>query len=191
MVSRLQQLADSVHPVMRRAALLLALGVTALATRPLAGAPLAGQAPAPAKNDYSRDENWLCRPGRADACAVDLTTTVIAANGALTREPWQANPAPLIDCFYVYPTISRDTTANSDMIPGPEERSVAAIQFARFGSQCRLFAPMYRQVTLTALFRSACGSPMVVDRVLAYTDVLDAWNYYLQHVGIRLRTTCE
>ena len=42
-------------------------------------------APAPAKNDYSNGDNWLCRPGRQDACAVDLTTTVVAADGKMTR----------------------------------------------------------------------------------------------------------
>ena len=44
----------------------------------VAAAPLAAQAPAPAKNDYSKPDTWLCRPGVSDdACAVDLTTTVV------------------------------------------------------------------------------------------------------------------
>ena len=34
----------------------------------------------PASNDYSKGENWLCRPGRQDACAADLTTTIVEAN---------------------------------------------------------------------------------------------------------------
>jgi hypothetical protein len=34
------------------------------------------------KNDYSDTKNWLCRPGSSsDACAVDLTTTVVTADG--------------------------------------------------------------------------------------------------------------
>ncbi len=38
-----------------------------------------------AKNDYGSPDTWLCRPGRAnDACAVDLTSTVVAADGRLT-----------------------------------------------------------------------------------------------------------
>ena len=77
-----------------------------------------------AKNDYGKGENWLCRQGRTDACAVDLTTTVVAANGKLTEEKWKADPNAPIDCFYVYPTVSNDTTANSDMVAGPEERNV-------------------------------------------------------------------
>lgn len=133
----------------------------------------------PPKNDYGKGESWLCRPGRQDACAVDLTTTIVAASGKLTEEKWTANPNAPIDCFYVYPTVSNDTTPNSDMNPGPEERSVIQHQFARFGSQCRVYAPLYRQVTLTALRAGMSGKPMAVDRTLAYNDVLDAWNHYL------------
>jgi hypothetical protein len=140
--------------------------------------------PAPAKNDYSNPDFWLCRPGlqrERDACAVDMTTTVIAADGKLTRETWSANPNAPIDCFYVYPTVSNDPRGNSGMVPEAEEKRVAAVQFARFASVCRPFAPMYRQVTLTALRARLTGTPMAVDRALAYNDVLDAWNYYLAH----------
>src|SRR4029453_15416396 len=142
---------------------------------------VSGTPAATARNDYAQGENWLCRPGRKDACAIDLTTTVIAANGKLTRETWAENPKAPIDCFYVYPTVSNDTTPNSDMIAGPEEMNVIRAQFARFGSQCRLFAPLYRQVTLSALRAVLAGRPVAVDRRLTYNDVLDAWNYYLQH----------
>ena len=137
--------------------------------------------PAPAPNDYGKAETWLCRPDRHDACDVDLTTTVIAANGKLTREPWAANPKAPIDCFYVYPTVSNDSTPNSDMVAGEEELNVVRVQAARFGSQCRVFAPLYRQVTLAALRSVLAGRPAAVDRNLAYNDVLDAWKYYLQH----------
>ena len=30
---------------------------------------------------YSNKAAWLCWPGRADACASDLTTTVVKADG--------------------------------------------------------------------------------------------------------------
>jgi len=136
---------------------------------------------APVKNDYSKGDNWLCRPGRQDACSVDLSTTVISADGKLKHEAWAANPKAPIDCFYVYPTVSNDPGGNSDMIPGVEEKGVVAAQFARFGSQCRLYAPIYRQITLTALRAFIAGKPLPADRALAYHDVVDAWNYYLEH----------
>lgn len=139
-------------------------------------------APPAAANDYSKAETWLCRPGRQDACAVDLTTTVIAADGELTKEPFKADANAPIDCFYVYPTVSLDATPNSDMTAGPEENSVVRAQFARFASQCKLYAPLYRQVTLKALRAAmAGGGGFPADRKVGYNDVLAAWNYYLQN----------
>jgi hypothetical protein len=158
----------------------------ALAALTLSAAALAQSQPpaAPAaqpRNDYSKPESWLCRPGRQDSCAADLSTTVVSADGKLARETFTANADPAIDCFYVYPTVSLDTTPNSDMTAGPEEHSVIQHQFARFASQCRVYAPLYRQVTLTALRAMIAGQPLAADRMLAYNDVLDAWNHYLQH----------
>ena len=135
-------------------------------------------------NDYSKPDAWLCRPGlpaAQDACPVDLTTTVVTEDGRLTRETFTAHPNPPIDCFYVYPTVSLDPTGNSDMTAGTEERNVIRAQFARFGAQCRLYAPLYRQITLTSLRATTAGKPVASDRTLAYTDVLDAWSHYLKN----------
>ncbi|MBN1664654.1 MAG: DUF3089 domain-containing protein [Deltaproteobacteria bacterium] len=137
-----------------------------------------------AKIDYSEPSTWLCRPGRQDACIVDLSTTVVAADGSLTREDWAPNPDAPIDCFYIYPTVSLDPTPSSDMNVGPEEQRVVVSQLARFASQCRVYAPMYRQRTLTALRAEMAGKPMAPADVLAKIakdDVLDAWNYYLKN----------
>jgi hypothetical protein len=144
-------------------------------------APVVAGAQQPPRNDYSKAEHWLCRPGGQDACAVDLTATVIAEDGRLTREQFAAHANPPIDCFYVYPTVSLDPGGNSDMVAGPEERNVIRAQFARFRSQCRPFAPLYRQFTLTALRAGAAGKPVPADRSLGYNDVLDAWNHYLKN----------
>ncbi|MFL6275226.1 MAG: DUF3089 domain-containing protein [Blastocatellia bacterium] len=165
----------------------IVIGLSLVATLMLGGRcmaqPQAPSAPSAAvsKNDYSRAESWLCRPGRQDACAVDMTTTVVAANGKLKRETWAADPKAPIDCFYVYPTISNDPTPNSDMNAGPEERNVIQQQFARFASVCRPYAPLYRQVTLAALRAALIGKPLAADRAMVYNDVADAWKYYLEH----------
>jgi hypothetical protein len=148
---------------------------TAFAQAP--AAPTTSAAP----NDYAKADSWLCRPGRQDACTVDLTTTIVAADGKLANEPYKANANAPIDCFYVYPTVSLDATPNSDMTAGPEENNVILQQFARFGSQCKQYAPLYRQITLTALRSMIAGKPLEADRTLAYKDVVDAWNYYLEH----------
>jgi hypothetical protein len=137
------------------------------------------------KNDYSKPDTWICRPGHNEPCSVDLSTTVVSSDGKLTTESFTPNANAPIDCFYVYPTISMQLSLNSDMTLGPEEKGVVRSQFARFGSKCRLFAPLYRQVTLAALRQLLTGtaSAQVGEqaRALAYQDVLDAWNYYLEH----------
>jgi len=137
--------------------------------------------PAPAPTDYSNPEYWLCLPGRQDACAVDLATTVIAADGSMTPEAWTASTDPKVDCFYVYPTVSLEPTISSDMTQGPAEKAVVRTQFARFGQVCRQFAPMYRQVTMLGLLARMGGRPIPQAQALAYSDVADAWHYYLQH----------
>jgi pimeloyl-ACP methyl ester carboxylesterase len=150
--------------------------------------PAAAQVPAPATpaadtkpNDYADEASWLCRPGRTgDACDVDLTTTVIAADGTMTKETFAANPKAPIDCFYVYPTVSTDTGMNSDMTADPAEKNVIHQQFARFASKCRTFAPMYRQVTLGGLRQRLAGGTVSFDDGVHYTDVRDAWRSYLQ-----------
>jgi hypothetical protein len=88
-----------------------------------------------------------------------------------------SDPNARIDCFYVYPTVSREPTANSDMALGPEEAQVAKTQFARFGAKCRLYAPLYRQITVAVLEGKAKGA----DFQMPYQDVLAAWNHYLAH----------
>ena len=134
-----------------------------------------------AKNDYTDPANWLCRPGRQDACSVNLDATVIAADGSMTREVFRADPDAPIDCFYVYPTVSTDPGLNSSMVIKAEERTVVLHQFARFGSRCRLYAPKYRQITLAGLTARLGGQVMPGDPTTGYHDVLDAWNEYLSH----------
>ena len=142
---------------------------------------LAATAGITAPVDYTDGANWLCRPGRDDSCAVSIDATSIAADGKLTPVAFVPAKAPTADCFYVYPTVSIDKTPNSDMIANDEEHAVVAYQFARFGSVCRTFAPLYRQVTLTALRSAAMGQQSGADRALAFGDVRAAFKNYLAH----------
>src|SRR6185436_13108617 len=94
----------------------------------------------PAAPDYSADSSWLCRPGRPDPCALPLPTAALNPDGY--GATGFATPAadPPIDCFYVYPTVSRDPGDNSDLDPGIEEKGVATVQFGRFAGLCRPYA---------------------------------------------------
>ena len=150
----------------------------------LIAAPILAQdkAAATPANDYNNPATWLCRPGHAAICTTDQRATSVRADGTTSTRKWQPATKPKVDCFYVYPTVSLDRSPNSDMIPGPEEAAVVNQQLNRFASQCRLFAPLYRQVTIPALRSALTGAPMAgIDRELAYADVRDAWRSYLAH----------
>lgn len=132
--------------------------------------------------DYGNPLAWLCRPGRPGACDVDLSTTALGRDGRSTVERARLDPKAPVDCFYVYPTVSTDTTTLSDLAPDAAERNVVRLQFARFGTKCRLFAPMYRQLTLAAMGRANAAGIESPDFLgLGYEDVRSAWRYYLAH----------
>jgi hypothetical protein len=143
--------------------------VTALAT--LIAMPAAAQTSSAPPPDYTQDAAWLCRPGRSDACAANQDVTVIRADGKRKIDKLRADAQIPFDCFYVYPTVSNDATPNSDLVAGPEEIAVAGAQAARFRQHCRVYAPLYRQVTLTALRSAMAGAPLQADRELAYADL--------------------
>lgn len=156
----------------------LIIGVAAMLLAAPAGAQTA-EAPPPV--DYANGANWLCRPGRDDSCSKPLPTAALNPNGygSVGRSTVAANPPA--DCFYVYPTISRDPGDNSDLDPGVEEQAVAAVQLARFASVCRTYAPIYRQATLTALQKALTGVNVERNFGLAYADVRAAWSHYLEN----------
>jgi hypothetical protein len=131
---------------------------------------------------YADDANWLCKPGKADdVCAgASLDTTVVKADGTAEVETFTPATDPPIDCFYVYPTISADQSANSDLVPGPEERLIVTTQAARLSEVCRLYAPMYRQNTLGSMTGAITSDLSREDRgAIAYGDVADAWKQYM------------
>ncbi|QIK95218.1 DUF3089 domain-containing protein [Sphingomonas sp. HDW15A] len=142
---------------------------------------LAAQAAAaPAPVDYGKPANWLCLPGRKDLCTTPLPTTALNPNGygSTGLSPVAANSE--VDCFVVYPTVSRDSGLNSDLVPGDgEEKASIASQFARFAGSCRMFAPVYRSMTLGAVAYAAAGGDMTVPAMTAYRDVRDAFRNYL------------
>jgi hypothetical protein len=149
----------------------------------LAGTPFLRSPPPPPKVDYSDPASWLCRPGRSnDVCGrSNQDATLLRADGSTSIERFRADPGAPIDWFYVYPTVSTDPGGNASMKIEEQEVVVVNQQFARFASVCRPYAPLYRQVTLTALRAALAGHPFDADRALAYADVEDAWNHYLAH----------
>ncbi len=134
--------------------------------------------------DYSNPAVWMCRPDlETNICKANLDATVIPGNGKTSLERYAAAEDPKVDCFFLYPTVSLDPGYQSDFAPDLMEYDDIKLQFARFGSVCRQFAPVYRQTTVTAL-RSSAGGPQPVgeplpDGIGRYSDVLDAWRHYI------------
>jgi hypothetical protein len=147
----------------------------------LIAAPALAQ-PAPyAAPDYRKAESWLCRPGATDPCSGDASTSRVGADATVTLDTLPAARKPAIDCFYVYPTVSTDPTPNSDMVADAAERSVAQAQAAPFRQACRVFAPLYRQITLATLRDRMAGKPVTADPTLGYRDVSAAFADYMKH----------
>jgi Protein of unknown function (DUF3089) len=123
---------------------------------------------------------WLCKPGLAkNPCEGDFTTSVVAADGTRTVSQATVAKNPPIDCFYVYPTVSGQPGPNADLTIDPAEIGVARAQAARFSSVCKVYAPMYRQFTLSAINNR--GGITAADAAEAYSDVQNAWLDYLAH----------
>jgi hypothetical protein len=169
---------------MMKKTLLLALALSLGASPARSGqaaTPGAMAAPGAAPADYADPANWLCLPGRDDVCSRPLATTALEPNGYGAAVPGRAAAAPPADCFYVYPTVSRDPDLNSDLSPGAEEQAAAAVQFARFASVCRTFAPVYRSGTVAAIGAIMRGENPAPIFAHAYRDVRAAWLHYLAH----------
>lgn len=158
----------------------------------LAAAPAAAQIGAPPTTipergdtspvDYNKPASWACRPGVDDGtCSANLDAVKIDTAGGRTPAPHAiAKDAP-IDCFYVYPTASLDSTMFSDLVLDDGEKRSIHGQAARLTSRCRLFVPIYHQFTMAALRWTMAHGGDNPDFGIPYRDVLAAWKSYLAH----------
>lgn len=146
----------------------------------LAASLFALQASATPAPDYSDPDTWLCLPGRTDTCTTPLKTTALNPNGYGSTGLSPVDGDARIDCFMVYPTVSKDSGMNSDLKPGANEEKAAIVsQFARFSGACKVYAPIYRQMTLGAVAAASAGADVSKPAMLAYSDVRAAWKEYL------------
>jgi len=119
---------------------------------------------------------WLCKPGlAANPCEPDLSTTVFTRYDGAGVVTHPSRTSRRFDCFYVYPTVSDQAGPNANLSIDPEERSIALYQASRFSQLCRVYAPVYRQLTVPSL----AGTVTAAAAKLAYGDVLAAWKEYL------------
>jgi Protein of unknown function (DUF3089) len=81
------------------------------------------------------------------------------------------------DCFYVYPTVSAQLSANANLVVGRAEIAAAVAQASRFSADCNVYSPMYRQVTLAGL--AAGFAHNSATQAIAYNSILAGWQSYL------------
>lgn len=149
------------------------------AAAPSAGAPSAATTPA-APLPVTHPTVWLCRPGMANnPCEGGLDATDTGSGTGTATQAFQPAADPKIDCFYVYPTLSEAKSINAPLEPEPAAIGVARSQAARFASTCRLFVPVYRQLTVQSIATGGFGNPQA--QALAAGDVDSAWHDYLNN----------
>jgi Protein of unknown function (DUF3089) len=174
--------------------LLLALGTGALVTLALGVGPLVGgpaaaavspkqaavsQGADPTRTDAAGTE-WLCNPAYAvDPCRSNENALVQRASGRNSVQLSSPARNPKIDCFYVYPTVSRETTLAANLQIQAAETFVAQLQASRFSSVCRVYAPMYPQITSGGLEHPGGSFSTAVTK--GYDVIQSAWKDYMAH----------
>ena len=127
---------------------------------------------------------WLCNPqtqsAAKDPCLESRAATVVSYSGNTrkeTVEPEAPSNGTPVDCFYVYPTVNKREGPNANPHPkeAPEEELVAREQASRFSQVCKVYAPIYPQVTLLA-------KPATVHEAeVAYQGAKAAFEEYMAH----------
>jgi hypothetical protein len=94
--------------------------------------------------------------------------------------------AQQVDVFFIHPTtylFGREANARYDE-PGSTatqiDQGVLRFQASVFNACCRIYAPRYRQAALRN-FHAVSDADSAAAFDLAYTDVLRAFDYYLEH----------
>jgi Protein of unknown function (DUF3089) len=147
------------------------IGLTALGTAVLAVSAIGA-------SSASASSTRLCRPGLAkNPCLSSEQATVVLANGASFVQNAKPAANPPIDCFYVYPTVSSQAGPNANEDIEPEEEAIAESQASRFSQVCKVYAPIYPQLTIPAINTPGAVTPE--DSAKAYIGVLTAFEEYL------------
>jgi hypothetical protein len=127
--------------------------------------------PPPQTPGYAVPENWAALPQRNDPADV-------APSGVRERQA-----TAQADVFFIHPTtFLRGTGWNQDLgdakINYWTDRGVLRNQASVFNTCCRIYAPRYRQSIVYAYMTDAADGHR--SRDLAYSDVLRAFDYYLE-----------
>ncbi|MDP6376993.1 MAG: DUF3089 domain-containing protein [Pseudomonadales bacterium] len=126
----------------------------------------------PSAPDYANAEHWAALPDRDDKA--DVTPGEVVDN--------QATAA--VDVFFIHPTTYYSGDGWNQPLDNAQANAITddgvlRNQASVFNSCCRVYAPRYRQATLYSFFDQPGGGKGALE--LAYSDVEDSFDYYLQH----------
>ena len=129
--------------------------------------------------DYTQDESWICKPGRADLCSEPLAGVNVESDGSVSDFEVPESEEHGLDCFYIYPTMDLRLRLGLDTdLEEPEGPELAVrAQFAHFRQVCNTWTPVYRQATIGAYFKDPERSEACFET--AYSDIEQAWSQYL------------
>lgn len=127
----------------------------------------------PPQPDYGQPSAWAVWPGIPSAADT-------VPKGATPGKA--ANPSA--DVFFIHPTTFMGNDVwnarfDADGFTGQQlNETVLSNQTSVFNACCRMFAPRYRQATISAFLRPSKDSFKAYD--LAFSDVLRAFDHYMQ-----------
>jgi Protein of unknown function (DUF3089) len=147
---------------------------TALLVAACASASL--PAAAPPAPDYAKPDAWAAWPGKPSA----VSEVPPGLPDASLPDAQKA------DVFFIHPTTYLSGGAANARYDEPGrtgerlDRVVLRFQASVFNACCRIYAPRYRQAAIGAFTRADQTSATAAFE-LAYSDVLKAFDYYLEH----------
>jgi hypothetical protein len=130
----------------------------------------------PAAPDYSRDESWCALPWKKDSA------DVVPSNSSLNDSQDSAQ----VDVFYIHPTTyynrkSWNASLDDKVANKIRDTYPVRMQASVFNGSCKIYAPAYRQATLGVFFEGEKSSNYQKAMHLAFTDVCNAFEYYMAH----------
>ena len=140
----------------------------------------------PDPSPYADKDLWLCRPDiENDHCdTADLSMTEIRPDGTMVvLDEVTPNPDAQVDCFYVYHTVNESPEPGNTETLFPHPENVIGAVFrngAHYRGACRIFAPLYHQMTLITYYEFPWSWEPTEYFQRAYDDVVEAFEYYMR-----------
>ncbi|MDX2249254.1 MAG: DUF3089 domain-containing protein [Bacteroidia bacterium] len=124
--------------------------------------------------DYSQAHTWAALPEKVDSA--DKTPPGVSPENQLAAQT---------DVFFIHPTtfmggVAWNANVNDKELNAKTDARAIKHQASLFNHSCRVYAPRYRQMSFGGFFSDDKPSEYKAIN-LAYEDVKQAFNYYMEH----------